>query len=646
MAQKALLPILCYVFSLALFVMPLQRISSEVDPSLPNLLHEDPFYTSTLPKMLGPDFKPKGILYITNLGKPDNLHPFTNYVITAKWITQCVVTVAQLEFGKFETFAPNMAYKVEERKRKKSEGTEYWVHLRDGVYWEPLNPAHFSQGINPFFTQKHQVTAYDYKFYYDAINNPHVQEPGALASRDILGNIEELEVIDKLTFIVRFKTKKIIEPDGKIVSKIKYTDKFSMGTLRPLASFVYQYFPDGKKIIEDDNKSDIYRTDAIWAQNFTKHWAMNVIVSCGPWLFDGMTDQQIKFKRNPNYYFPYAVLSEGMEVSFKNTPDAMWLDFVAGKIDIYTLLATQLFNFQDLMKSGQYIKQKTEDPSLSIKTLEYVPYTYYYVGWNETTPFFKSKKVRQAMTMAIDRKRIIDQMLNGKAVETTGPTYPFSYGYDTSITPWPYDPQTARRLLEEDGWFDRDGSGMISKIIDGKKVPFSFKMTYLFSSTVAKPICEYIVTALKEVGIECKLNALQVSDFFTASKNKTDEASFRAWVYYINPTTFPEQLRPIWYSTGAKAKGSGNIIGFANKEADEIIDKLDYEYDRNKRVELYRRFHAIMHEEQPYTFLFIPLTILEYRNYVQNLFIPAKRQDLIPGANIQDPEYSIVWINK
>lgn len=240
-----------------------------MDPSLPNLLEEDPFLTQTLPNLLGENFKPKGTLHTTISFKPGNLHPFNNCAAVSKWFFQCSVTISQLAFGKYATFAPNMGIKVEERKQKNSEDPEFWIFLRDGVYWNPLDPTHFSQDVNlaPHFLQKHQVTAYDFKFYYDAIMNPHIQLTGAIANRTTLTSIKDIEVIDKLTFVVRFKTKKIVLPDGKTVSRIKYTDKLSMGNLRPLAAFVYQYFPDGKKIISDE-KTDTYRNDPVWAQNF------------------------------------------------------------------------------------------------------------------------------------------------------------------------------------------------------------------------------------------------------------------------------------------------------------------------------------------------------------------------------------------
>jgi peptide/nickel transport system substrate-binding protein len=58
----------------------------------------------------------------------------------------------------------------------------------------------------------------------------------------------------------------------------------------------------------------------------------------------------------------------------------------------------------------------------------------------------------------------------------------------------------------------------------------------------------------------------------------------------------------VWHSSQAE-KGS-NFVGFVNAEADRIMDDARLEFDEQKRFATYHRFHAILHEEQPYTFLF------------------------------------------
>ncbi len=614
----------------------------QINPDLPNILTTDSFYKQTLPQMLGSDFKPSGTRRSAVIGKPANLHPFSNWNEVGSWVSQCSVTLAQLEFGKYETMAPNMAIKIEERRQKDSDLPEYWVHLRDGVYWEPLNERMFDGQVKlaPHFMKKHQVTAEDYKFWFDAMMNPHMQAPGAVSLRNYYGDIQEIEVIDPLTFVVRWQPKEVMNDDGELELKIKYLAKQTTGGLRPLASFIYKYFPDGTKIVEDDSSPDTYLKNSVWAQNFTDHWAKNIIPSCGAWIFEKMTDRQISFRRNPNHYFPLSVLVERSEVKFKNTPDSVWQDFKVGELDAYNVQPDQLIELKDFLKSSLYLEQASMGEA--IHRLNYPDRSYVYLGWNMARSFFESKKVRQALTMGIDRNRIIQQYLNGRGIEITGP---FAYGspaYDRTIEPWPFDPQTAREILEDEGWYDSDGDGIIDKEIDGKRVPFQFLLTYYVKNPTTKSIVEYVVTALKELGIKVQLNGVDLADISAVFDEKSFDCLCLGWTGGAPP----ENPRQLWYSKGAKEPGSSNMVGFANQEVDQIIDRLDFEPDQEDRIELYHSFHRIIHEEQPYTFLYSPKVAFLYRDRLQNVFIPADRQDLVPGANIAEPDGSVFWLKQ
>lgn len=605
-----------------------------------NLLTEDPFYKRTLPAMLGKDFKPHGTQHEAEYAKPEHLHPFANWLQVSNWFSLCTVAVASLEVGKYETMAQDLAVAMELRENKTQGHPEYWVFLRKDLFWQPLKQAHFGSDLflAPHFLRKHPVTAHDIKFNYDAIMNPHVSEAGAIAYRTLYADIEEIEVVDDYTLIVRWKTENVRQEDGQLKPKMKYLSKFLTGSLRPLASFVYQYFADGTKIIPDDSNPDTYRTNPVWAQNFSQHWAKNIIPSCGAWVFDGMTDREIRFIRNGDFYNPYAALTEAIEYRFKNSPDAIWEEFKLGSLDSFAIPPHQLSELDRFLNSPPYKMQ--EERGLKINRLDYLQRAYYYVGWNEARPLFKSKKVRQALTMAIDRDRIIRQTLNGMGVQTTGTFFLYSSSYDPSLAPYPYNPQRALQLLQEEGWYDSTGDGVLDKMIDGQRVSFIFTLTYFVKNPTSKVICEYIATALKEIGIICNINGVEVADLSALFEDKNFDAYHMAWAL----GTPPDDPRQIWYSTGAKEKGSSNAIGFANAEVDQIIDQLDYEYDPKKREELYHRFDRIIYEEAPYTFLFVPKVSFIYRNYLQNVFLPVDRQDLIPGANVGEPIPSLFWI--
>lgn len=598
-----------------------------IDSHFPNLLQEDPFFKSTLPSLLGTHFRPSGTFREALLGKPDHLHPFNAFKDFVGMTYACTGSLAQLQFGKYETFSPFFAIKIEKRPRKENPDLfEYWIHLRENVFWEKLHPKHFpaTLSLSSHFLKSSPLTAHDFKFFYDAVMNPYVAEGRAGALRRPYSNIEAFEVIDDLTFVIRWKQE-------------KYSSFNSICWMQPLPSFVYKYFADGKKIIEDEVE-DTYRTSSIWAQNFSNHFAKNVIVSCGPYLFSGMNEEGIKFVRNPNFYDPYAALIEEHHYVFKESADAMWQDFKAGKIDICTLSPNQLLDYKNFLQ-GQVYQQQAKN-GFKINDLEFVDRSYYYIGWNEKKPYFHNRKIREALTLAIDRRRIIEQNLNHMGIIITGPFFPHSPSYDNSIVPLSYDPDEAIRLLEEEGWYDRDGDGIREKIIDGQRVPFRFSLIYYVKNVSTKVICEYVATTLRKIGIDCKLFGVDLQDLSRSFEDKSFDALFLGWSLEAPPEN-PEQL---WHSSLAEQKGSSNAVGFSNAEADDLIEKLHYEYDAEKRKMLYYRFHKIIYDEAPYTFLYSPKRHLLYRDNVKNLFIPKDRQDLIPGAEVAEPQTKLIWI--
>jgi len=289
------------------------------------------------------------------------------------------------------------------------------------------------------------------------------------------------------------------------------------------------------------------------------------------------------------------------------------------------------------MKSDFYKNEVKEGHE--IKRIDYLARVFSFVAWNLKKPFFSSKKVRQALSMAVDTKRLIQQNLNGQGVPITGQFFCLSSAYDPSVKPYPYDPDEAKRMLRQEGWFDSDGDGIIDKEIDGKRVPFRFSLTYYVKNPVTRANVELISTLLRQIGIDCQLNGVDLADLSAITDDKSFDAYFLAWQLGTPPED-PEQM---WHSQGATLKGSSNTIGFANPEADAIIERLKVESNEEERVKLYHRFDALLYDEAPYVFLYTPKRTLVYWSWLKNIFVPQDRQDLIPGADVEEPSLVHGW---
>jgi len=149
--------------------------------------------------------------------------------------------------------------------------------------------------------------------------------------------------------------------------------------------------------------------------------------------------------------------------------------FRNGEIDIYGDALV------DVARPEPYQKL-LNDPTVLARTqhFEYDTPTggYRFIGWNEQRngkpTVFADKRVRQAMTMMIDRPRICSQIMRGYVIPVSGPFYVHGKQNNPSVQPWPFDVARAKALLKEAGFID-DGSGVL-KEPDG--TPFQFKMTY------------------------------------------------------------------------------------------------------------------------------------------------------------------------
>ena len=86
--------------------------------------------------------------------------------------------------------------------------------------------------------------------------------------------------------------------------------------------------------------------------------------------------------------------------------------------------------------------------------------------------------------------------------------------------------------------------------IDGKLTPFQFSLTYYVKNLNSKAICEYVSTALKEIGNECTPNGVETADLSKIFEDRNFDFLYLAW----NLSTPPEDPRQLWYSADANQK--------------------------------------------------------------------------------------------
>ena len=245
----------------------------------------------------------------------------------------------------------------------------------------------------------------------------------------------------------------------------------------------------------------------------------------------------------------------------------------------------------------QYVKQ-TEYPKFraEFNKFRYLSFSYVYLGYNLKHAFFKDARVRQAITYAINREEIIDGILFGQGVASTGPYKPDMWAHNPNVRKYPFDRDKAMALLNEAG-FQKGTDGLLYK--DGK--PFEFTVLTNQGNDVRIRCAELIQRRLAELGISIKIRVIEWASFVNEFIDKRNfEAVILGWTVPNDPDIYD-----IWHSSKQGPKEL-NFTGFANKEMDDLLVKARETFDQEERKKYYWRIQEIIAEEQPYTFLFIP----------------------------------------
>jgi peptide/nickel transport system substrate-binding protein len=212
---------------------------------------------------------------------------------------------------------------------------------------------------------------------------------------------------------------------------------------------------------------------------------------------------------------------------------------------------------------------------------------------NNKAPALAEKEVRQAMLMALDRQRIVDELWNGAAkVAHThySPKYSFYSKSDHPDTKrYDYDVDAAAALLDSAGWVvGADG------VREKNGVRLSFTCTTVTGDTARRPIAELAQQMLAEVGIEMLLEEAPVSAILEALPKGEMESSLFNWTYGAVDPDPGDTLR-----TG----GSTNFNNYSNPRVDELIELGLQTVVPEERQAIYYELQDIIAEEVPMLYL-------------------------------------------
>jgi peptide/nickel transport system substrate-binding protein len=236
-------------------------------------------------------------------------------------------------------------------------------------------------------------------------------------------------------------------------------------------------------------------------------------------------------------------------------------------------------------------------PTLQLYSAQLAGYGLVYLNLDrEEDPFFQNKEIRQALLYGLDRQSLIDTSLDGQGLIADSPIPSMSWAYDPSVRQYSYDPERAIGLLDASGWVDTDGD----LIRDQDGVPLAF--TLLASEDPAQTaMAQAMARQWRAIGVDASVRPVGAG----LVPNYIRPRHFDAVLIEVVLTADPDPY-PWWHSTQIGSQGL-NFAGFANEEADVLMEEIRSSIDPQRRMELFHAFQQLFAEEVPSLLIYYPI---------------------------------------
>ena len=443
------------------------------------------------------------------------------------------------------------------------DSTSIKFFMRDDVYW--------SDGK--------KLTAEDVVFSYDVFSDPDVQS--RLYSTFNYFHTESNGHIDiKKTFKVISPYELEVDLPKTSVPNLKEFDL----TLVP--KHIYEKIVR-TKLSNDENNFNPVTSGAYKLKEWERNQSITLEADSTSFLFHNGQIAELIFKIVPEY-------------------TSRLLQLKKGEID-----------FMDAIKVEDVEELKQND---NLTVVSVFGRDYDYIGWNHIDPeaysegiskpnkFFGNRNVRKALSMAINRKEIFDEYLLGLGELAASPVSSmFKSAFNKEVKPYEYNPTEAKKLLAEEGWKDEDNNGIIEK----GNVDFKFKMFYPAGNPLREYASVVIKNNLKSVGIKMSPEKMELGTFIDNLYKKKINAWMAGWGVSMNL-----KLKRLWYSDPNVT--SINFMSYYNQQIDDILDELDKKISNERKNELMKKLQAILHDDEPVTFLYWTPNVVAYNKKIKN----------------------------
>jgi peptide/nickel transport system substrate-binding protein len=314
----------------------------------------------------------------------------------------------------------------------------------------------------------------------------------------------------------------------------------------------------------------------VTAQTLTTHSFNTHPVGTGPFMLSDISTRRAVLVPNPRYFGRKRPYLAAIEMRFYPTHENLLTAYQAGEIMGISEVPPHLF------------PQVARFPDLNVYSARISGFYIVYLNLQDEdrSPFFQTARVRQALLYGLDRQALIDSALNGRGLVAHGPIRSWIWAYDPNVRQYDYDPDQARRLLDESGWTDSDGDG----IRDRKGVALRFSLL-VGDDSVAIALAQGIASQWAQLGVAANVETLGAG-LGDRLRSHNFQAALAELVLSGDPDPYP-----MWDQT--QIEGGQNYGGWDNSKASTAIEEARRLVDREARKTLYSEFQRIFADEVP-----------------------------------------------
>lgn len=244
--------------------------------------------------------------------------------------------------------------------------------------------------------------------------------------------------------------------------------------------------------------------------------------------------------------------------------------------------------------------------SATLKTVPYPSLQYGFMSFNLREPknrrrphaIFGDREVRRALTMALDRPKLVENVFGKLALPAIGPV-PRALGIaETSLRQIPYDPEASKRILDSLGWKDTNGDGIREK---GRR-NLEFEILVPSSSRPRAQFAVLLQEAFRQVGAKANVELAEFTTVGARLGARDFETTLGVW--QVDPS--PGGVRQTWGTTGSRLSSGSNQGSYENATFDALVDTALAQMDPAQERAYFTRAYQILLDDAPAIFLYEP----------------------------------------